>query len=320
MEVLLGLGRQRLDEAKQLFDELMKHLSPADLLTLLFPPALGLDVLYGVMSNEPPQDGGFDPAYPEPELYEASLKMGEWLSKHYFRTTIHDVEKMPAEAPVLLVGNHSGGLMPWDALFAMNEIRNRSDKGVIVHPLVHDFAYIAPRIAKSAKRMGILRAKPEHALAAFEAGRNVLVYPGGDEEAFRTFKERNRVILAGRKGFVRLAAKAKVPIVPLVSAGLHESFMVLSKGRSIGQKLGLKKFLRTDIFPIALSFPWGLAPAYAPFLPLPTAIEMRFGDPIAADCDPDDNEAIEAVYHTVQETMQSMLDELAEGRKPVIGR
>jgi len=210
--------------------------------------------------------------------------------------------------------------MPLDALFAMNEIRNRGGKDIIVHPLIHDWAYLAPRVAKSARRMGILRARKENALAALRAGRNVLVYPGGDEDAFRTFSERNQVILAGRKGFIRLAVTAGVPIVPLVSVGLQESFLVLSKGRAIGQKLGLKKFFRTDIFPIALSVPWGLAPAFAPFLPLPTAIEMRFGEPIYVDGDPDDEDAMDAAYQTISGTMQSMMDELSEGRKPLIGR
>jgi 1-acyl-sn-glycerol-3-phosphate acyltransferase len=320
LEALLSLGRERMDELKQLVDRLMKHLSPADLLTLLFPPALGLDVLYGLLSDEPAEDGGFNPEYPEPELLEAVLNLAAWLSKNYFRTTIYDVENIPRDTPVLLVGNHNGGLMSLDSLFIINEIRRHRNDATVVHPLVHDFAYVAPRVAKSAQRMGILRAKPEHALAAFKAGRHVLVYPGGDEDAFRTFRERNRVILAGRKGFLRLAATGGVPIVPLVSVGLQESFMVLSKGRGIGQRLGLKKLLRTDLFPIALSLPWGIGPAFAPFLPLPTAIDIRFGKPIEIRCAPDDEAALLAAYEEVSTAMQAMMDELTEGRTPIIGR
>ncbi len=320
LEALLTLGKHRLDEFKQLLDRLLEHLSPADLLTLLFPPALGVDVLYGVLSKEPIADDGFNPEFPEPELYDATLNLARWLSRNYFRTTIHDTENLPKDTPVLLVGNHSGGLMPLDALFAINDIRSRVDPKAVVHPLVHDFAYLAPRVAKSARRMGILRAKRENALAAFEAGRHVLVYPGGDEDAFRTFKERNQIILAGRKGFIRLAVAAKVPIVPLVSVGLHESFLVLSKGRSIGQKLGLKKLLRTDIFPIALTLPWGLVPAFTPFLPLPTSIEMKFGEPIYLEGAPDDEDAMNSAYDQVAEVMQTLMDELSEGRTPIIGR
>jgi 1-acyl-sn-glycerol-3-phosphate acyltransferase len=317
---LMSVGKERLDELKALGDRLFVHLSPADLLTVLFPPALGLDVLYGKLSNEPPQPGGFDPGYPEPELMRAALDVARWFSKHYFRVKVHGVENMPSDTPVLLVGNHSGGLMPLDALFAINEIRDHQGEETVVHPLVHDFAYIAPRVARSARRMGILRADPSSAADALAAGRHVLVYPGGDEDAFRTFADRNRVVLAGRKGFIKLAMASGVPIVPLVSVGLHESFIVLSQGRGIAEKLGLRRFLRTDIFPISLCFPWGIVPAFAPFLPLPTAIEMRFEAPVYVNGDPDNTVAVDAAFENVERTMQSTMDELSKDRIPFVGR
>ena len=168
--------------------------------------------------------------------------------------------------------------------------------------------------------MGILRADPVNATAALAAGRHVLVYPGGDEDAFRTFADRNRVVLAGRKGFIKLAMQAGVPLVPLVSVGLHESFVVLSQGRGIAEKLGIKKLLRTDLFPVALSFPWGIVPAFAPFLPLPTSVEMRFETPFYLHGSPDNTDAVDAAYEQIESTMQSSLDELSQDRIPFIGR
>ncbi len=317
---LMSAGKERLDELKVLGDRLFEHLSPADLLTVLFPPALGLDLLYGKLSNEPPEPGGFDPEYPEPELMAAALDVARWFSKYYFRVKVHGVENMPPDTPLLLVGNHSGGLMPIDALFAVNEIRDRQGADTVVHPLVHDFAYVAPRVAKSARRMGILRANRENAADALAAGRHVLVYPGGDEDAFRTFSDRNRVVLAGRKGFIKLAMASGVPIVPLVSVGLHESFIVLSQGRGIAEKLGLRRLIRTDLFPISISFPWGIVPAFAPFLPLPTSIEMRFESPVYVNGDPDNTAAVDAAYEEIERTMQAAMDELSADRIPFIGR
>jgi hypothetical protein len=37
----------------------------------------------------------------------------------------------------------------------------------------------------------------------------------------------------GRQGYARLAMETGAPIVPLVTAGAHESFMVLGQGRRI---------------------------------------------------------------------------------------
>ncbi len=315
----MHLGKKSLEEFRELGKKLLEHMTPTDLMTVLFPPAMGLDVITGLLSETSAEEGGFDPAYPEAALLDAVLEIARWLSVNYFTTNIGGVENVPIDGPVLFAGNHSAGLMPLDALFAMNALR---DAGLDnpVHALVHDFAYTAPRVARSARRLGILRAKRENALAALAGGRNVLVYPGGDEDAFRTFSERNRVILAGRKGFIRLAMIAKVPIVPLVSVGLQESFVVLSKGRALGRKLGLKKWLRTEIFPISLSLPWGIGPAFSPFLPLPCAVDMRFLPPIRVEGAPDDEAAVQEAYDRILADMQTAMDRINEDRVPFFGR
>ena len=51
---------------------------------------------------------------------------------------------------------------------------------------------------------------------ALGAGAAVLVFPGGDWEVHRPSWEGNQVDLAGRKGFIKLALNADVPIVPVV--------------------------------------------------------------------------------------------------------
>lgn len=317
---LMNLGKKSLDEFKALTQQLLRHMSLRDLATVLFPPAMGMDVLQGVFSDQPIEDSGYNPEFPDMELMTAVLDMAHWLAVNYFKTTVQNVDVIKPGSPVLLVGNHSGGLMPLDALFIFDEIRSKVSPEIVVHPLIHDFAYTAPRIRNAATRLGILRARPKNALDALNDGRNVLVYPGGDEDAFRTFSERNQVILAGRKGFVRLALQAGVPIVPIVSVGLQESFIVLTKGRQIGQKLGLKKWLRTEIFPVALSLPWGLTPAFSPFLPLPTAIDMRFLAPIHITGSPDDDHAVDCAYKHVESVMQAAMDELTANRVPFFGR
>ena len=114
--------------------------------------------------------------------------------------------------------------------------------------------------------------------------------------------------------------QANVPIIPLVSVGLHESFLVISKGEKIAKALGLKKLMRTDVFPIGLSFPWGLAPSFFTFLPLPTSIEMEFGEPIAVTGTPDDEDAVQAIYDKVEHSMQHSMDQLNKNRIPLLGR
>lgn len=323
LEELKKLGAKRLSELKGLADELFVHMSPKDLITLLFPPALGLNLLKGALSGVRFHDEKFTTENndcPDPELMKVVLKMAKWWSAHYFSTKIHHVENISPNRPALLVGNHSAGLMPLDALFAINEIKSHIGEDERIYTLVHDFAYMAPRIAKVAKRVGVIRAHKDNALQALQSGGHVLVYPGGDKDAFRTFSERKKIVLANRKGFIRLALQANVPIVPLVSVGLHESFFVVSKGESLAKKLGLKKTLRTDVMPFSFSFPWGFVPAFFPFIPLPTSIEMEFCPPIDVQGDPNDNELVDSIYQQVETVMQTTMDKLYENRTPIFGR
>ncbi|MCK9461164.1 MAG: acyltransferase family protein [Proteobacteria bacterium] len=317
---LVELGKLRFGELKLLADKLFEHMPPGDLAKILFPPALGLDLLRGALSEEPSEDKGFSIDLPDRGFYTAALDVAQWLSQHYFKTSVDGAEHVPAEGAALIVGNHSAGLMPLDAMFAMARVRERCGPERFVHPLVHDFAYVGPNIAVNARRLGILRATKENAAAAFAAGRLVLVYPGGDKEAFRTFMERDRVVLAGRKGFVRLALSAGVPILPLASVGLHESFIVLAKGERLARALGLKELLRTEVLPVGLSFPWGLAPSFFPFLPLPTSVEMRFLPPILLEGDPEDPAVVEDGYARVEAALQGAVDDLSKNRIPWFGR
>ena len=49
----------------------------------------------------------------------------------------------------------------------------------------------------------------------------------GDHEAFRPFRDRDRIDFAGRTGFIRLALRAQVPIVPAVSCGATSAFITV---------------------------------------------------------------------------------------------
>jgi 1-acyl-sn-glycerol-3-phosphate acyltransferase len=311
---------RRFAEFKQLGSELLEHIPARDLAAIFFPPALAYELLGGMMSPEHIEGGDFEPELPEPELARVVLDMARWFSTRYFKTNIEGVEHVPTEGPVLLVGNHSAGLMPMDALFAYDAIRQRQGDRRWVHPLLHDFAYNARSAARHARRLGIMRASHDNARAAFEDGRIVLVYPGGDRDAFRSFADRYRIVLAGRKGFVRLALEARVPVVPLVSVGLHESFIVLTRGDQLADRLGLKKLLRTDVLPIGLGLPWGLFPAFFPFLPAPTSIDMRFLEPIEIEGDAADAEAVEQGYSRIERAMQDAMDDLSRDRLPWLGR
>ena len=129
--------------------------------------------------------------------------------------------------------------------------------------------------------------------------------------------------MAGRTGFVKLALRERVPVIPLASVGMQETLIVLTRGDRLARALGLHRLLRSNVLPIALGIPWGLFTPYLPQLPLPAQVTIEFGEPIRWDYPPgaeNDPEIVGRCYREVEAALQRGLDVLAEGRIPFLGR
>lgn len=241
----------------------------------------------------------------------------------YFRADVRGVEHVPKNGPALLVGNHNGGFLTFDTYLTMAAIADAQGLSRAVRPLAHDFVFDDPVLRAYAMAFGSLRAGHEGAEQAFARGDLVLVYPGGDLDTFRPFSRRDRIELGGRSGFVRLALRNRVPIVPVVSAGTHEQMVILWRGDRIARLLGMHRWARAAVFPIALSLPWGLTSAFVPYLPLPAQTTVAFGPQLAwPELGPeaaDDPEVVARCYQQVQNAMQSLLDGITAGRRPFLG-
>ncbi len=181
--------------------------------------------------------------------------------------------------------------------------------------LTHPAAFSVPRMNMYVCKTGGLRAEPHIAIKALEHGAFVLVYPGGGDDSYRTYEKRNRVELAGHTGFIRLALRQEVPIVPIVTEGAHNTLVVLNDGRRLAQLLGLKNVERV---PIALTWPWGLTVGVVPYVPPPVRIQVQVGKPIRvrglSAKHAHKREIVLACYEQVRQTMQAMMDDLVAGR------
>jgi 1-acyl-sn-glycerol-3-phosphate acyltransferase len=151
----------------------------------------------------------------------------------------------------------------------------------------------------------------------------VALWPGGEVDSLRPWSERDRANLAGRTGFVKMAIRAGVPIVPIATVGGADAMPVLIRGDGLARLLRLDKLLRIKVFPLALSLPWGIAPAALPQLPLPAKIRTRLMPPVELDHDParaDDEAYVEQKYEEVQNSIQRGMDALARKRAlPLFG-
>ena len=236
--------------------------------------------------------------------------------RRYHRHEIAAGGRLPDE-PVLFVANHGfGGVGDLNvaATFAALE-RVAPDRAVTT--LTHQLAWTLGT-GKLVEAAGARPAGRASAIEAFERGESVLVFPGGDLEASKSFADRNRIVFGVRRGFARLAADNAVPIVPIVTAGAGESLLVLSDGQRLARALRLDKTLRVKTLPVALSLPWGLGvgvTAVLPYLPLPTKLTTIVLDPMR----PFDGEPAEQFGDRVEAAMQAAMTAMTADRVPLVG-
>src|SRR5918996_946517 len=140
------------------------------------------------------------------------------LVDYWFRMEMEGWEKLP-DPPALLIGIHSGAPFVWDAwTVGIQWWRHFGDERKL-HGTAHDALMAAPGIGAYFRRMGVLPAAPDSISAALAAGHDVALWPGGEVDSLRPWVKRDEAVLAGRRGFVKMAINAGVPIVPIATIG-----------------------------------------------------------------------------------------------------
>jgi 1-acyl-sn-glycerol-3-phosphate acyltransferase len=264
-----------------------------------------------------------DPMQRDPELIAALWPLLK-ATEYYLGAEVRGFENLPKNEPVLIVGNHSGGAFTLDPVPLMAKWIERRGVEAPLYALSYQLFFTYPGIGGFMRRVGCLPANPQIAQDALGKGASIVVFPGGDYEVFRPWRDRNRVDLGGRMGFIELALNAGVPVVPMTIHGAHESTLVLTRGHRIAHELGLDK-LRIKVFPLVWNLPFGVAPAFLPSLPVPTKVTVQLGHPIdwsdlgAEACE--DPEIMQHCYDEVVTRMQQAMDDLARERPyPVLSR
>jgi 1-acyl-sn-glycerol-3-phosphate acyltransferase len=256
----------------------------------------------------------------DPDYIRENLPLTWLLTTIWFRGEVRNMGNVPERGPVLLVGNHSGGNVTPDTLLFTLAFYTYFGVERPFYQLAHNLVLASP-IGQILRRYGTVPASPEHASRALDAGAALLVYPGGDWEVHRPVWERNKIDFAGRKGFVRLALDADVPIVPVVSIGGQETALFLSHGGRLARALRVDRALRLKVIPISLALPWGVNIGdLLGHIPLPAKITVEVLAPIDVRAQFGERPDVDEVYDHVTTLMQETLETLAaERRLPVIG-
>jgi 1-acyl-sn-glycerol-3-phosphate acyltransferase len=253
------------------------------------------------------------------------------IGKHYFRNEMRGFERLPREQSIL-VANHDGGVLPINGLLFGAAWHPYHDYSRPLYVLTHDiFQRFGRGFGQLMLDSGIIPADRGHMDAAIATGAPVLVFPGAARETFRPFWQRQKIDLGGRTGFIAQAIRHGLPVTPVISAGSHETLVVLASGQKFAKAIGLPKLVRSaDIWPVLLGLPWGVwALPFLPQLPLPAKITVEVLDTIRLDdiigrrltpADADDKTVVDTAFRHVLGVMQEGVTRLyAERRYPFIG-
>ncbi|OBK53130.1 glycerol acyltransferase [Mycobacterium kubicae] len=263
--------------------------------------------------NGEPEIGKYDPG-----LTQRLMSVMRPVLKTYFRAEVRGLDSFPSGG-ALVVGNHSGGMFPMDVPIFSVHFYEKFGYERPVYTLSHDILFMG-LTGSLFRRTGYIRANRENAAEALRSGGVVVVFPGGDYDAYRPTTAENVIDFNGRKGYVHTAIEAGVPIVPAVSIGGQETQLYLSRGTWLAERLGIKRLLRSDILPLSFGFPFGLSAAIPPNLPLPAKIVTQVLEPIDIAAQFGHDPDVDEVDEHVRSVMQQGLNELAAQRRfPILG-
>ena len=124
------------------------------------------------------------------------------------------MENVPATGGALMVSNHSGGLIAMDVPVLAVAFFDEFGSERPLYVLAHDVLFLGAS-GPVMRRAGFLPATRENADAVLRSGGVTIVFPGGDHDVFRPSSEAHQIDFDGRKGYVRTALRAGVPIVPV---------------------------------------------------------------------------------------------------------
>jgi 1-acyl-sn-glycerol-3-phosphate acyltransferase len=236
-------------------------------------------------------------------------KVYDPMYRRWFRVEWEGFENLPREGGGLLVANHAGAI-PSDAPAIMHGIETELERPV--YGLADEIFKKLPVVGTLWSRSGGVLAHPDNAYRLLrEQQQLALVFPEGTKGTGKPYNERYQLRRFGRGGYVQIAMRAGVPIIPLAVVGAEESMPIIAKVPQLARLTGLPY---VPITANMLAFGALLGPLGAA-LWFPAKIRIRVLPPIHLDVEPDQHrysrsrimDESENVRQQIQEALHDML-------------
>jgi 1-acyl-sn-glycerol-3-phosphate acyltransferase len=229
----------------------------------------------------------------------------EPIYSRWFRTEWEGLEKIPDDGGALLVANHAGAI-PSDAPVIMHGIEKELERPV--YGLADYFFRTVPVVGTLWARAGGVSARPANAYRLLKEQRQLaLVFPEGTKGPSKSYTDRYQLRRFGRGGFVEIAMRAGVPVIPIAVVGSEEAMPVVFRLPTLAKALGV------PYFPVTANL-LALGPLGA-LMPFPAKFKLRVLDPVHFDVPPDQDrysksrimEESERIRTHLQEAVYDML-------------
>ena len=172
-----------------------------------------------------------------------------------------------------------------------------------------------PVIGTLWSRTGGVAAHPDNAYRLLHDEQQLtLVFPEGTKATGKLARDRYQLRRFGRGGFVEIAMRAGVPVIPLAIVGNEEAMPIVAKSA------GLAKLLNVPYFPVtANQFVFG--PVLGLIVPLPAKFRIRVLPPVYFDAAPNQERYNRSLVmdhsERIRAQIQAAVFDLLRGRRSV---
>lgn len=270
-----------------------------------------------------------DPAFAESLVENVMTLLNEVYFRVHFEGFDEEIQRNNPDSPVVMVSNHSGMSLPWDAIVYTSGMLKKFNYDVdkvcrtLVAPILFELGMFRPYFMHHfwSKCGGIPATYPNFETLMHLPSSNVLVYPEGIPGIGKGFNRRYQLQRLA-SSFVRMALKYKTDIVPFATVNgeyanpYAYSFPAVNKlGRLL---LGLPFIPLSILLLFLILQPWMF------YFTMPTKLtfvrgkRIKYGDLTNKNYEELSKEEIHAIRDKIQLQIQDELTAAVEvyGKKP----
>jgi 1-acyl-sn-glycerol-3-phosphate acyltransferase len=242
----------------------------------------------------------------DPVVADAVWHLFNYLYFDYFKVDVEGIEHVPAAGPALLVANHGGAAIPYDGMLLGIAVANEAAVPRRVRVTATELFNMVPVLAPLFRKSGGIYAAREDVEHVLAAGGLVGVFPEGEKGFMKPVWNAYEVQRFGRGGFVSIAERLGVPVIPVAIIGSEEVHPAITVSSRLGALV--RAFLpdqRVEAVAVALNP-----------IPLPVRWRIRFHRPVTpvrAGEAPDTLDML-ARADMIRRLIQASLDEMLARR------